>query len=146
MNESEFLSKLEEALRNDLHGDIIREQLIYYRGYIDTEKASGRDEREVIEELGDPWVIARNIIEMDATTSQAEEVKSSAVKEEQERAQKNFQVRYMQSRIGCFISVLIVIVLIFFFSSIALRLLFMVWPIILVFILGGMLFRFFTRR
>ncbi len=146
MNESQFLSKLEDALQNDLPSNVVREQLTYYKGYIDSEKASGKTESEVVEALGDPWVIARNIIEMNEVVVEAEEVKRSTTRQEKTEEQKNFQVRYMQSRIGCLISALIVVMLIFFFSSVALRLLLAVWPVILIFVLGGALYRFFTKR
>ena len=34
----------------------------YYRAYIEEEIENGQDEEEVIEELGDPWVIAQSVI------------------------------------------------------------------------------------
>ncbi len=64
MTREEFLKKLKEALENDLSGRIVQENVSYYESYIIEEIGKGRTEREVIEELGDPWIIARSIIEM----------------------------------------------------------------------------------
>lgn len=63
MTRSEFLEKLRAALGNDLSGSVIQENVDYYNNYIQEEVNKGRSETEVIEELGDPWVIARTIID-----------------------------------------------------------------------------------
>lgn len=63
MTRSEFLNKLKEALANDLSGPVIQENVDYYSGYIADEVRKGRSEQEVVAELGDPWAIARTIIE-----------------------------------------------------------------------------------
>ena len=63
MTRSEFLNKLKEALANDLSGPVIQENVNYYSGYIADEVRKGRSEQEVVAELGDPWAIARTIIE-----------------------------------------------------------------------------------
>lgn len=63
MTRSEFLNKLKEALANDLSGSVIQENVNYYSGYIADEVRKGRSEEEVIAELGDPWAIARTVIE-----------------------------------------------------------------------------------
>ena len=64
MTREEFLKKLKEALENDLSGRIVQENVSYYESYIIEEIRKGRTESEVIEELGDPWIIARSIIDM----------------------------------------------------------------------------------
>ena len=63
MTRGEFLDKLRLALGNDLSGSIIQENVNYYDNYINEEVRKGRSEAEVIDELGDPWVIARTIID-----------------------------------------------------------------------------------
>ena len=63
MTRNEFLNKLKEALANDLSGPVIQENVNYYSGYIADEVRKGRSEEEVVAELGDPWAIARTIIE-----------------------------------------------------------------------------------
>lgn len=63
MTKSEFLEKLRAALGNDLTGAIIQENVNYYDQYIRDEVGRGRSETEVIDELGDPWVLAQTIID-----------------------------------------------------------------------------------
>ena len=70
MSKDEFLEKLRKALGNDLAGSIVQENVDYYRQYISDEMAKGRSEADVIAELGDPWAIARNIIDVAETRSE----------------------------------------------------------------------------
>lgn len=63
MNRIEFLKELRTALENDLSGPIIRENIDYYDQYIRQEAAGGKTEEEVISMLGDPWILARTIID-----------------------------------------------------------------------------------
>ncbi len=64
MTKSEFLEKLRQALANDLTDSEVQGHVSYYAGYIDEEVSKGRSETEVVEELGDPWTISRNIVGM----------------------------------------------------------------------------------
>ena len=57
MNRSEFLDKLREALENDLSGPVVRENIEYYDSYIQSEVRNGKTEQEVLDMLGDPWMI-----------------------------------------------------------------------------------------
>ncbi len=61
MTETEFLQELRKALENDLDEQGVRENVQYYREYIEAEKRKGISEEKILEELGDPWAIARNI-------------------------------------------------------------------------------------
>ena len=63
MTKQEFLEKLRAALGNDLSGAVVSENVNYYKQYITDEVAKGKSEKEVIDELGDPWAIARTIID-----------------------------------------------------------------------------------
>ncbi|MCP1109007.1 putative membrane protein [Lachnospiraceae bacterium PF1-21] len=63
MTKSEFLERLKEALENDINGPVVQENINYYSQYIDDEVRNGREEAAVIEELGDPWVLSKTIID-----------------------------------------------------------------------------------
>lgn len=63
MNRSEFLNQLREALENELNESAVQENINYYNNYIAEEIRNGKTETEVMEMLGDPWVLARNIID-----------------------------------------------------------------------------------
>lgn len=63
MTKQEFLDGLEERLLAEGAGVLVQENLQYYSGYIEDEKAKGRAEEEVLDELGNPALIARSILE-----------------------------------------------------------------------------------
>ncbi len=63
MAQKEFLDELRRALENDLTGNAVQDNVEYYRQYISEEIQKGKEEAEVLEELGDPWVIARTVID-----------------------------------------------------------------------------------
>lgn len=63
MNKEEFLQGLQNALAGEVPPAVVRENLNYYNEYIKTEINKGRSEAEIMEELGDPRLIARTIID-----------------------------------------------------------------------------------
>lgn len=73
MTEREFLEKLREALENSLDKRIVQENMDYYRSYIEEETGQGRSKEEVIDELGDPWVLAQSVINMAENRSGADD-------------------------------------------------------------------------
>lgn len=70
MNREEFLQGLKNALSGAVPPSVLQENLRYYDDYIKTELQNGRTESQVMEELGDPRLIARTILD---TTPGAEE-------------------------------------------------------------------------
>ena len=77
MTKNEFIIKLQEALENDLDAAAVRENVNYYSGYIDDEMRKGRGEEEVLDELGDPWVIAQSVIDMSGQKNVTEDYGNS---------------------------------------------------------------------
>lgn len=63
MKKEEFLLGLQHALSGEVVPGVVQENLQYYRDYIQAEVQKGRSEENVLEELGDPRLIARTIID-----------------------------------------------------------------------------------
>lgn len=62
MTRKEFLEGLREKLSGSLPAGEVQNHVDYYNDYIKEEVKKGRRESEVLDELGDPWVIARSLI------------------------------------------------------------------------------------
>ncbi len=62
MTEQDFLSILETSLSGELPSHEVRSNVQYYRDYIDSKKRV-KSEAEVMQELGDPRLIARTIVD-----------------------------------------------------------------------------------
>lgn len=63
MSKQEFLQGLRAALEGEVSPSAIQENTRYYDGYIESEVRAGKREEDVIEEIGDPRLIARTIID-----------------------------------------------------------------------------------
>ncbi len=63
MTKEEFTEILGAKLSEELSSAEVISQIQYYRGYIDGEMKKGKTEEEITAELGDPLLIARNIID-----------------------------------------------------------------------------------
>ncbi|HIQ73869.1 MAG TPA: DUF1700 domain-containing protein [Candidatus Cottocaccamicrobium excrementipullorum] len=63
MDKREFLEKLALALAGQVPRSVIEENISYYDSYISGEMRKGRSQADVLNELGDPRLIARTIIE-----------------------------------------------------------------------------------
>lgn len=70
MTRSEFLQELRQALENDLSGRVVSENVEFYNQYINDEVRKGKTEEEVLQMLGDPWIIARTVIDAQNGTDQ----------------------------------------------------------------------------
>jgi len=63
MTRQEFLEGLRTALQGEVSAAVLQENLRYYDDYIAAEVGNGRAESEVIDEIGDPRLIARTIMD-----------------------------------------------------------------------------------
>ena len=61
MEKEEFISKLHEALLENMNEGAAMKHVNYYSNYIEEQKQKGIPEREVIENLGNPRLIAKTI-------------------------------------------------------------------------------------
>lgn len=63
MDREEFVDKLQRALAGGLNSGQVAENVRYYQEYIDSEMRKGRSEAEIMDQLGDPRLLAKSIIE-----------------------------------------------------------------------------------
>ncbi len=63
MDRTEFIDRLQRALAGGVNSSRVAENVQYYREYIDVEIRKGRSEKEVLDSLGDPRLLATSIIE-----------------------------------------------------------------------------------
>ena len=87
MKKNEFIAELKEALENNLSSQKIKDHVDYYEEYIRDEMKKGRTEEVVVNELGDPWAIAKTIrlsegMEGQETVHTTEEPPAEEVKKE----------------------------------------------------------------
>ena len=146
MTKQEFLRELGRELRGRLPERTVRENLDYYEQYIDGERARGRSEEEIIEELGGPRIIARTIV--DAAADSEDRPDGFDTMEEETPRQESFwesesthKVHYLDFnkwyvRLGA--GIVVALVLLVFFGILAavfgaaMWLLSVLWPVLLI--------------
>ena len=69
MDKKEFLDILYEQLSCQMPEGNVAAHVQYYRNYIEEEQRKGRSEDDILNELGDPHLIARTLLDTDSTTS-----------------------------------------------------------------------------
>ena len=72
MARQEFLEALARALCSELTEQEVQENIRYYDDYISREINGGRNEAQVLSELGDPRLIARTILQVDQQKDEAQ--------------------------------------------------------------------------
>ena len=63
MNKEQFIDALRRALYGKIDDYTLQDHIRYYEDYIRQEMGKGRTEQEVLQELGDPRLLARTIVE-----------------------------------------------------------------------------------
>ncbi len=62
MTRDAYLKGLEEALKGSVPDSVVRENIDFYRDYINGELSKGKTVDDVVEEIGSPSLVARSII------------------------------------------------------------------------------------
>lgn len=62
MTKKDFIIKLRRALSGKLDGRVVAEHASYYEEYIEIQVRKGKEEWQVTEELGDPALLAKSIL------------------------------------------------------------------------------------
>lgn len=120
MDRNEFISVLRISLSGEVSDRVVEDNVQYYYEYISSEIAGGKTEREVMEMLGDPRLIARTII--DTASGQGNAGSSGYYEETADSRQKGFHaeenqdgsvdIRYGRLKLNTWYGKLLVIALI----------------------------------
>ena len=92
MNKQEFLQKLQGRLAQTLNREQVEQNVEYYSNYIDEQVRNGKSEEEVLEQLGNPLLIAKTIMD---TQENQEEFRSAYEEQDMENGQngRSIQIR-----------------------------------------------------
>lgn len=138
MTRFEFTAQLRKALSGRVNHAAVNENVTYYENYIDTEIRKGRREQEVLEELGDPRLIAKTIID----TAKEEDWATSETAEEEKKG--NF-FSGKSIRLPVWIFVIVLLLLAVLILHIVGAVLAFLLPIAIPVALVWLLIRFFRR-
>lgn len=143
MTKKEFLEQLEDALAGEVPNSVVYDNKQYYSKYIDAELWKGREEEEIFEELGNPRLLAKTVIDMQGggffSGPQDTAYENYRTVEEEEKTKQRGRLFYPNSRfIGIFAGIIgvlfifLVVRLIAGVTALAIR---YAWPVLLVYII-----------
>ena len=138
MTKKEFLDELQFALQGEINQSQLNEQLGYYDNYIMEESRKGKSESQVIEQLGNPRLIAKTIIE---TTDKVYE--KSSHEDMTDQKQKNNRGWSLFGTIYGKILIIFLVIVIFMLIT---RLVIYMLPVIILFICISCIAAIFRRR
>lgn len=133
MNTRLFLDELEAYLKTELDDASVRYHLDYYRNYIEMEVEQGKNEFEVIETLGNPRAIGKNIILTQQMNNVMNVGHNLDYKESKEN--KTPHNEKLAERIKKYAVIAAVIFIIIIILGLVLKVVFLVLPILLIFVL-----------
>ncbi len=142
MNKIEFVDTLRRSISSVGDYAFVNETIDYYQNYIETAIRQGRSEEEVMEELGDPRLIAKSILASRGVAGATETVEEDNVARESNkvhistRSGRQFVVPAWLVRAGLIAGTIAIVVLV---GALAIKLL----PVICVGVLAVLIYRFF---
>lgn len=118
MNKREFLKRLESKLSESLPPDAVEEHIYYYDDYINSACREGRSEEEVTAELGDPFLIARTILETNPHTYAEEDMTPFGEEhnpfDEDSPESQDMEKQARRQRLGCLIAAAVILAVLLF--------------------------------
>lgn len=115
MRKEEFLEKLRARLSQTMSVQEVTEQIRYYDQYIREQMQSGKTEEEVLEELGEPLLIAKTLMDVqenreeDAPFVQDENIYDEQGERETQAAQKELRHMELRTKGGCLLAAIVVV-------------------------------------
>ena len=154
MSKEEFLRILRIKISGAMPPEEVESQIDYYTAYIDGEIMKGKTEEEVIQNLGDPSLIAKTLTSAIKRASEEsdyqENYNNENVYNDNEQAGQNKSKVVQMGGAGCIvalvIAVLVIILLIVLIIKFSFAIIGMLWPVILVLVIAGLIFGLIRRR
>lgn len=148
MKKEDFLFYLKKHLKGELPPEKVKYYIQYYQKYINDEIKSGRDIKDVLDELGDPQLIAKSIIESERMSgggvndADYQDYVNQQYEESGKRAAKQVKI---EGTLGLIVFVLFAILLIAVVFKIISFLLYLLAPVVLV-VIVVMIIKFLLKR
>lgn len=168
MTRYEFIENLKSNL-STLNKNLVDDKIKYYNDYIDAEVKKGRSETDVLNELGDPRLIAKTIKEVSGEDVSSIDYNTDDMKTERDNFNRRYSENtssngsnrrqgrygspyyYSTSGIGCVIAALVVFIIVYgilsFFGRVAVGSVRLMFASPIAFIaIAGLLYYLFGRN
>lgn len=116
----EFLEKLRQSLVGRIDSGTLQDTMNYYQEYFEIQMRSGKSEQEILEQLGDPRLLAKSILQAEQRSSMMQQEEYEEALEEEKKIHLHFGLkqitmpRWLALILGAICLVLFVVV--FFYA------------------------------
>lgn len=138
MDKRAFMEKLQRALAGGLNSIQVADNMRYYQDYIESEIRKGRSEADVLEQLGDPRLLAKSIIEANKRGGESYGSNREYDEEVSDNSESRKKVKGFDYglRLPFWLAMLIVTVMALIVIGIVTSLLYILLPVIIVVLIG----------
>ena len=119
-NRFEFLEKLRQSLTGRVDAGTLQDTLNYYQEYFEIQMRSGKSEQEILEQLGDPRLLAKSIVQAEQRSSTVEAEEYEEIPQDEGKFRLHFgkreftMPRWLAVVLGAICLILVVVV--FFYA------------------------------
>ena len=153
MTKRQFMEGLRSSLEGMVSQAVIQENMNYYEDYINEQIRNGKNEQDVLNELGSPRLIARSII--DAKGEDDDYVQTGYYEEEQDEGTPEdmfggnthiFTMNSTKFKLGCLLSVIIFIFIIYLLFHIFSAMMVVLGPVIIIGVIVALIVAWMVRK
>ena len=138
MTKKQFMEELRSSLEGRVSPMVMQQNVNYYENYINEQIRNGKNEQDILDELGNPRLIARSII--DATDEEDDHVQTEYYEEEHEENPEDmfdtnthiFTMNSTKFKLGCLLSVIIFIFIIYLLFHVLNAVMIVLGPVIMI--------------
>lgn len=143
MNRQEFLETLGRALKRDLSDAEVMDNIQYYDNYIEEEIKGGKSEALVLEQLGDPRLIAKTILQVEEQKEEPvyDSTETDASDDSREMYGGHVNVKQI-SKVKIWLLILAVLLILFFILKTAFTI---VWKLLPILLVAGIVIGFYHK-
>ena len=142
MDCDEFLMQFREALDGKVPENVIKEHVNYYRSYINSQTANGRNESEVLRMLGDPRLLAKTIEESSKFASEGQQERRNRYESgrDNDYSYKD-TIKSRHIRLPGWLVTTIVMAVVIILLTVVFKVFVFLAPVVILFLFGGFLLR-----
>ena len=145
MTKRQFMEELRSSLEGMVSQAVIQENMNYYEDYINEQIRNGKNEQDVLNELGSPRLIARSII--DAKGEDDDYVQTEYYEEDQDEGTPEhiFTMNSTKFKLGCLLSVIIFIFIIYLLFHVFSAMMVVLGPVIIIGVIVALIMKITGR-
>ena len=152
MTKKQFLEELKTSLEGMVSPMVVQQNMNYYENYISEQIRNGKSEQDVLNELGNPRLIAKSII--DAAGQDDDHVQTEYYEEEQDEGTSEdmfggnthiFTMNSTKFKLGCLLSVIIFIFIIYLLFHVFSAMMVVLGPVIIIGVIVALIMKITGR-